>query len=113
MKREEETYFVKVLGSSPIVRVLDFLIVFREFDYSLTEIAKESGVAWSTLNKVFPKLEKYGLVKQTRQIGRAKLYKLNEEKPMVRQLIELHLLISDNFIKKEISKQKIEVLSKS
>ena len=86
---EEKSSFVKLFGDYPAVRVIDFLITFREYDYPLTEIAQNSGVAWSTIHTFFPNLVRLGIVKQTRQIGRAKLYKLNAENPIVKELIVL------------------------
>jgi len=55
---ENETIFVEVFGSNPIIKVLDFLITFQLFDYPLTEIAKNSGVSYSTLQTFWEKLEK-------------------------------------------------------
>jgi len=34
--------------------VLDFLIENKEFDYSLTDIAKGAEIAWSTLHQFWP-----------------------------------------------------------
>lgn len=103
----EKSAFRRVFGNSPLIRVLDFLLEEgRTFDYSLTEIAKNSGVAWSTLHEIFPELEKLGLVRETRRIAQAKLYKLNEENPIVQELIELDKRISEHFIHMELAKQK-------
>lgn len=44
-----ETIFIEVFGSNPVMKVLDFLITFQLFDYPLTEIAKNSEVSYSTL----------------------------------------------------------------
>ena len=97
---EEESAFVKLFGDYPAVRVIDFLITFREFDYPLTEIAENSNVAWSTIHSFFPNLVNIGIVKQTRKIGRAKLYKLNIENPLVEELIVL-----DNRLIKELANE--------
>ena len=102
----EESAFRRVFGNSPLIRVMDFLLEEgRTFDYSLTEIARNSGIAWSTLHEIFPKLEKLGIVKKTRRIAQAKLYKLNEENPIVQELIELDNKISEHFIHIELAKQ--------
>lgn len=96
----EQSAFVRLFGDYPAVRVIDFLITFREFDYPLTEIAENSGVAWSTIHTFFQKFVKLGIVKQTRQIGRAKLYKLNAENPIAKELIAL-----DNKLIHELAEQ--------
>ena len=86
---ENETVFVEVFGSNPIIRVLDFLITFQLFDYPLTEIAKNSGVSYSTLQTFWDKLERNKIVIKTRRVGKSNLYKLNTKNPAVQQLIKL------------------------
>ena len=86
---ENETVFIEVFGNNPIMRVLDFLITFQLFDYPLTEIAKNSGVSYSTLQSFWDKLERNNLVIKTRRVGKSDLYKLNTKNPAVRQLIKL------------------------
>lgn len=71
------------------MKVLDFLITFQLFDYPLTEIAKNSGVGYSTLQTFWSNLERNSVVIKTRRIGKSDLYKLNTENPAVRQLLRL------------------------
>jgi len=84
------TIFREALGDSPIVRVLDFLIEGRELDYSLTDIAENSKVGWTTLHRIWNNMVKLKLVVPTREIGRAKLFRLNEENPAVKDLIKFY-----------------------
>jgi len=84
------TIFREALGDSPVIRVLDFLIEGRGLDYSLTDIAENANIATSTLHRIWDKLLKLGIVKPTREIGRAKLFKLNEENVAVKQLIKVY-----------------------
>ena len=55
----------------------------------MKEIAENSGIAWSTLHEIFPKIVKLGVAIETRQIGRARLFKLNEDNPIAQKLIEM------------------------
>jgi len=75
----------------------------------LTDIAKGAEIAWSTVHELWPDMVRLGLVTKTRKIGRAELYKLNKENPLVKKLIELDLLVSQQLIDMEIEKQKIVV----
>lgn len=84
-----QTIFIEVFGANPVMRVLDFLITFQLFDYPLTEIAKNSGVGYSTLQTFWPKLEKNKIVVKTRRVGKSDLYKLNTNNPAIQQLIKL------------------------
>lgn len=86
---EEDSVFVEIFGNNPMMKVLDFLITFADFDYPLTEIAKNSSVSYSTLQTFWHKLEKNKLVIKTRRVGKSDLYKLNTHNPAVKQLIRL------------------------
>jgi len=86
---KNETIFIEVFGNNPIMKVLDFLITFQSFDYPLTEIAKNAGVSYSTLQTFWEKLERNKIVIKTRRVGKSDLYKLNTQNDAVRQLIKL------------------------
>jgi hypothetical protein len=87
---KETTIFRKALGDSPVIRVLDFLIEGRGLDYSLTDIAENANVGWMTLHRMWDNLLRLNIVVPTREIGRAKLFKLNQENPAVEKLIKLY-----------------------
>ncbi len=102
---KETTVFRQALGDSPVIRVLDFLIEGRELDYSLTDIAENANIGWTTLHRIWDNLVKLNMVIFTRQIGKAKLFKLNEENQVIKDLIKLYdtLLIQETektFLKK-------------
>jgi len=106
---EEKTSFRTVFGESPIVKVIDFFLDNREFDYSLTNIAKNAEIGWSTLHQFWKDIVRLGIVVKTRRIGRAELYKLNLESSLVKKLIELDILISKKLMKEELTKQHLKV----
>lgn len=106
---EEKSSFRLVFGGTPVVKVIDFFLDNREFDYSLTDIAKNSDIGWSTLHKFWNDLVKLGMVVKTRRIGRAELYRLNMESQMVKKLIELDLNISRKMLETELDKRKVKV----
>ncbi len=103
---EDKSAFIMAFGDAPAVKILDFLIAERGlYDYTLTDIAENSGISWATLHKVFPMFEKFNIVKETRRIGRAKLYTLNEENILVKKLIEIDKIASEMLIKTALQKQ--------
>ena len=108
---EDKSSFRLVFGDSPIVKVIDFFLDNREFDYSLTDIAKNADIGWSTLHLFWKNLVAMEVVVKTRRIGRAELYKLNLNSSLVKRLIDLDKLISKKFIEKEVIKQKIKVVA--
>lgn len=87
---KETTIFREALGDSPVIRVLDFLIEGRGLDYSLTDIAENANIGWMTLHRIWDNLLRLNIIVPTREIGRAKLFKLNEENPAVEKLIKLY-----------------------
>ena len=101
MKMEDETLFLKILGrDNPIIRIIDFLIDNEAFDYSKTEIAKGARISRTTLHKVWKILEDLGIVVETRKVGRAKMYKLNKNNPIVQKFIELDNAISEYYARR-------------
>tara|TARA_Y100000310_G_scaffold314019_1_gene363008 strand:- start:1940 stop:2269 length:330 start_codon:yes stop_codon:yes gene_type:complete len=86
----ETTIFREALGNSPVIRVLDFLIEGRGLDYSLTDIAENAGIGWTTLHRIWDNLLNLKIVIPTREIGRAKLFKLNVDNPAVNELIKVY-----------------------
>ena len=83
-------------------RVLDFLMTFDEFDYSLTEIAENAHVSYSTLMLFFSKLEANSIVKLTRKVGKSKMFMINKENQVVQDLIKLHWQIAKQEMRKEL-----------
>ena len=84
-----ETLFKKALGDTPKIRVLEFLMEGRELDYSISDIAEGAEIGRTTLFRIWNDLKKTNIIKHTRIIGNAKLYKLNIENPFVQKIVEL------------------------
>lgn len=92
MKR---SFLLKYLGDNPKIRILDFLIDNFAMDFSLTQIAKESNVAYTTLIDIIPGLIKQGIVIKTRKIGKSGLYKLNLDNPVAKALFAIDMKLSE------------------
>jgi len=74
-----ESLFLHAFGKkSPVLKILDFLMDNVGSDYSKTEIAEGTDLSRGTLFNVWPKLAALELVVQTREVGRARMYKLNK-----------------------------------
>ena len=103
---EEKSVFVEYFGDYPLIRVLDFLILGRDIDYSMTEIAKNAGVGWTAFSDIWPELVKKEIVIFTRKIGNAKLFRLNTKNPWVKELIRMDKLITKLETEKLLSQKK-------
>ena len=86
----KKTIFWKIFGDSPVLRVMDFLVVNEDFDYSMTDIAKLSGIGYATLKLFWGTLEKGGVVTNTRRVGKARMYRLNLINPVVKKFREFY-----------------------
>lgn len=104
-----ETIFRDFVGNSPTTRIIEFLIEGKAFDWSLTDLATKAEVSWRTVHRLFPKLVEAGLIKQTRTVGRAKLFQLNKENPAVQKLVALF----DSLIIQELERVAEENLMKA
>lgn len=62
---------------SPAAKVLDFLFLNRDFDYSESDISSLSKTAPRTLQRVLIILKEENLIKKTRKSGRSIMYKAN------------------------------------
>lgn len=93
-RMEEKSVFVEYLGDYPLIRVLDFLVEGRDMDYSMTEVARNSGVGWTAFSDIWPQLTKKEIVVFTRKIGNAKLFRLNTKNPWVKELIRMDNVIT-------------------
>ena len=69
---KEESIFLEYVGDNPRMRILQYLIEGRDFDYTLTDMLN-AGVSWRTLNMLVPKFAELGIIVKTRKIGRATL----------------------------------------
>ncbi len=101
-----KSVFLESFGDSSINRILDFLIVFDNFDYSMVDIAIKAGVGYSTLKTLIKELLRKGLIIQTRISGKSKMYKLNKENPLVKKFTEFYWNITDEAIGKEVKTRK-------
>ena len=104
---KQTTIFREALGDSPVIRVLDFLIEGRGLDYSLSDIAENSSIGWTTLHRIWDRLLKLEMVKRSREIGRAKLFKLNVENKAVKELIRVYDTLLYQETEKHLSKKLI------
>ncbi|MHA1578079.1 MAG: winged helix-turn-helix domain-containing protein [Candidatus Freyarchaeota archaeon] len=105
-KREHRSILLKTLGDSPKLRIIDFFLDNPLFDFTKKEVIEALGMSKQTFYKYFPELEEYGIVKVSRKISRAKLYKINLKHPLVNMLREYETKVSMQIAEKEAEKMK-------
>jgi len=101
----KNSLFVKLLGNSPYIRVLDFLLTYRGFDYSKKEIAENANVSYNTLNSFWHKLVSDGIIIKTRREKDHNLFRLNQKNNSAKKLIALY----DSIFAESINEQRQKI----
>jgi Fe2+ or Zn2+ uptake regulation protein len=104
-----ESLLIKAFGYSPKLRMVDIFLTNPYFDFSKEELVKELGMSKQTVYKNFKDLVELGVVKITRKIGRATMYKVNREHPLVKKLDEIINEISLQIADQEAKKMKKQI----
>jgi hypothetical protein len=71
-----------------IARILDFLILNQNFDYSPAEISRITGIPLRTVQRAIPHLIQKGIAKESRPVGNTTMYMLNPNSPLVAVFLE-------------------------
>jgi AraC-like DNA-binding protein len=100
-----DSLLTKALGYSPKMRMIDIFMTNPYFDFSREELVKELGMSKQTLYRNFKDLEELGIVKVSRKIGRAIMYRINREHPLVKKLDEIINAMSLQIAKQELERQ--------
>lgn len=101
-----------LISGRATVKMLDFLAIGRDFDYSETDIADKVGISKQTVFREIPKLESAGLVVLTRRVGRAKMFRLHPDSDTARLLEQFAFKIAEarneNALKGEKVQERID-----
>ena len=72
-------------------------------------MAENSGIGRATLYRIWDNLIKNQIIFHTRDIGKAKLFKLNTKNVKIKKLIEIYDMLTLEELKKHSEMQKIKV----
>ena len=99
---QERSVFLEREGYNPKNKVLDFLIVAQDFDYSLKEIAKYSNVSYPCIKQLKKELVKNKWIILIRNVGKAQMYKLNVKNPVVKKFIDYYWTVVESVVEEEL-----------
>ena len=97
-----------LISGSASAKLLDFFVTYKDFDYSETDIAESAGVSPRTVFRELPKLQSAGLIKFTRNVGRAKMFKLDPESKAGKLLEKFVFEISTKRIESVLSNETMQ-----
>jgi len=94
-KPEENTLTLEDLfGNSVLIKIVDFFLENRFWDYTKTDVANNIGVSRQSVYREWPTLEKFKIINDSRKIGATTLYRTNIDSPIVKKLSSLSLGIA-------------------
>ncbi len=60
-------------------KILDFLATFKEWDYSVSDISRNTGLSFKTTLGEIKNLNAQQVIFKTRNVGKSNMYKLNRD----------------------------------
>lgn len=109
---ESGSLLLKAYGSSPQMRIVDYLMDFPINDFTQKEIIEALGMSKTTFYKYFDNLVDFGMIKVKRKIANAKLYSINMENPLIQSLKKNVDYLSEKIAEEEEGKLKKPITAK-
>ena len=105
----ENTYgeFCEIFGTNPRNRIIEFFLEMRGLDFSIGDVARETGLNRATTYNTIEGLVEAKYLIPTRKVSGAQLYILNVEKEEVKVLINTFNMVLQRIAQKYKEKQKI------
>ena len=93
-----------------IARVIDFLIINQQFNFTTLEISKSSEIPLRTVQRIIPQLVQNKIVMENKYKGKIKNYELNRNSKLV-EILRLYSIETVNaFIEEAIDENRTRAL---
>ena len=93
-----------------IARVIDFLIINQQFNFTTAEISKSSEIPLRTVQRIIPQLVQNKIVIENKYKGKIKNYELNRNSKLV-EILRLYSIETVNaFIEEAIEENRTRAL---
>jgi len=89
------------------MKVLQYLVKIRGLGFTISDVARNTGMTRVTLYKIWEDLLDMGILEETRRIGTARLYKLDEENEITKALVELYKVLLVKMVDEREEKVKL------
>ena len=83
---EASSLLLRAYGSSPQMKILDYLLDFPKNDFTQKEIIEALGMSKTTFYKYFDNLLEFNMIRINRKIAKANLYSINLSNPIVQSM---------------------------
>ena len=93
-----------------IARVIDFLIINQQFNFTTAEISKSSEISLRTVQRIIPQLVQNKIVIENKYKGKIKNYELNRNSKLV-EILRLYSIETVNvFIEEAMDEKRTRAL---
>jgi DNA-binding IscR family transcriptional regulator len=93
-----------------IARVIDFLIINQQFNFTTAEISKSSEIPLRTVQRIIPQLVQNKIIIENKYKGKIKNYELNKNSKLV-EILRLYSIETINaFIEEAIDENRNRAL---
>jgi DNA-binding IscR family transcriptional regulator len=93
-----------------IARVIDFLIINQQFNFTTVEISKSSEIPLRTVQRIIPQLVQNKIVIENKYKGKIKNYELNRNSKLV-EILRLYSIETVNaFIEEAMDEKRTRAL---
>lgn len=89
IKMNKKSIFIRFLGESPRVKVLDFFLENYLFEYPKSTITQATGLTNEVVTNILKKFLDFGLIKRGTNQEKDTTFSLNKQNLIVKQLIKL------------------------
>ena len=105
--QESSSLLLRAFGSSPQMKIIDYLMEFPRNDFTQKEIIEALGMSKTTFYKYFDDLLEFDMIKITRRIAKSKLYSINLSNPIIQSMKKNVDYISERIADKELEREQI------
>jgi predicted transcriptional regulator len=103
---ESSSLLLRAYGSSPQMKIIDYLMDFPKNDFTQKEIIEALGMSKTTFYKYFDNLVEFGMIRVNRKIANSKLYSINMQNPLVQSLKK-----NVDYLSEKIAEDSLEQIS--
>lgn len=104
----KEKTVISEFCTKAMLNLLEFFTIAGDDEYSKADIARNAGIHYTSLMKLWPKLEEFELVKPGKSVAKIQLYRINKKSKLLRFFnafsFEIENKVTDKIVAREIAK---------
>lgn len=90
--------FGNIFGETKVLKVLDFLFMGKDFDFTLTQIHNGTGLSRTAIRNALEELLKIKIIEKSREDEKSKYYRINKNNEKFNLLNLLYMKLTNEII---------------